>query len=132
MIKRSKAHSPRRARDYKPSQKLINYLKNDYPDQLPVAYLTAISKKYNKLRVLNAEDKFVQRFVTQKGFVNTSKISEYLKNVPQAHQRGTPLPEASVRRIYDDCANTQGMMTADCLVRMANEVGVNFSEKEAL
>lgn len=84
MIKRSKVGSspPRKKRDGKASEDLLNYLSTDYPEQLPIPYLTAITKKYNKDRVLREEDRFVQRFVTQKGFVNTSKIAEYLKTVP--------------------------------------------------
>lgn len=113
MIKRTRLASPpgRRTKELKPSDDLLTYLNTDYPEQLPVSYLTAITKKYNKERVLHEEDKFIQRFVTQKGFVSTNKISDYLKNVP-THQRGQPLPEESVRRIYSNCANAEGKLTA--------------------
>ena len=77
MIKKPKQASPPKAKDQplKPSEELLSYLKTGYPEQLPMAYITAITKKYNKQRVLHKEDKFVQRFVTQKGFVSTSKIA---------------------------------------------------------
>ena len=112
MIKRSRVASPgKKGRQVKPSEDLLNYLKTDYPEQLPANYLTAITKKYNKERVLREEDKFVQRFVTQKGFVSTNKIAEYLKALP-THTRGQALSEESVRRIYSECANPEGNMTA--------------------
>jgi hypothetical protein len=85
MIKRSKIASPGRRNKENPakaSDELMNYLTHDYPDQLPISYITAITKKYNKERVIRPDDKFIQRFVSQKGFVHTSKIAEYIKNVP--------------------------------------------------
>ena len=97
---------------------------------MPVAYVTAITKKYNKERVLHEEDKFIQRFVTQKGFVSTSKISDYLKAAP-TFKRGEPLSEESVKRIYNASAK-EGKITADCLVKMAQEVGVSLTDKEAV
>ena len=56
MIKRSKLSSPQRnskENPAKPSDELINYLTVDYPDQLPISYISAITKKYNKQRVLH-------------------------------------------------------------------------------
>ena len=97
---------------------------------MPIPYLTAITKKYNKERVLHEEDKFIQKFVTQKGFVSTSKIADYLKTAP-TFKKGQALPEESVKRIYNASAR-QGKLTADCLVKMATEVGVSLTDKEAI
>ena len=73
----------------------------------------------------------MQRFVTQKGFVSTSKIADYLKAVP-TRKRGEPLSEESIRRIFNASANAEGRLTADGLVKMAHEVGVQLSDKEAV
>jgi len=131
--KRSKLTSPRRTKEnpLKPSDELLSYLKTGYPEQLSMSYITAITKKYNKQRVLHQEDKFIQKFVTQKGFVNTGKIHEYLKNVP-TRKRGDPLTDEALKRLYTENVNKNGILTAECLLKMAEEVKVPLTEKEAL
>jgi Ca2+-binding EF-hand superfamily protein len=106
-------------------------MKTELPEKLPVPYLTAITKKYNKERALHEEDKFIQRFITQKGFVSTTKIADYLRAVP-SRKRGEPLPEESIRRIFTASATAEGKLTADGLLKMAEEVGVQLSDKEAV
>ena len=56
MIKRKNQSPPGRSRKdqpWKASDDLLTYLKNDYPEKMPIPYLTAITKKYNKERVLH-------------------------------------------------------------------------------
>ncbi len=82
MIKRSKAATPggRRVRDGsgRASDELLTFIKTGFDGQIPLTYLTAITKKYNKERCLHAEDKFVQRFVEGKNYVSASRLAEYL------------------------------------------------------
>jgi hypothetical protein len=51
--------------------------------------------------------------------VSTSKIAEYLKNVP-TRKRGGPLSDEAIKRLYTENANKSGILTADCLVKMAD------------
>lgn len=51
MIKRSKIAIPsKRGKDNsgKASDELINFIKTGFDDKIPLAYLTGITKKYNK------------------------------------------------------------------------------------
>jgi hypothetical protein len=51
MIKRSKVAAPsKRIRDNsgKATDELINFIKTGFDGQIPIAYLTGITKKYNK------------------------------------------------------------------------------------
>ena len=36
-----------------------------------------------------------------------------------------------MKRIYNESANSEGRMTAECLIRMAEEVGVQLTDREA-
>jgi hypothetical protein len=56
MIKRSKiTAAPRRYKDNsgKASDELINFIKTGFDGKIPLAYLTGITKKYNKERCLH-------------------------------------------------------------------------------
>ena len=132
MIKRKNPSPAHKSKDqaWKPSDDLLNYMKTQYPEKMPVPYLTGITKKYNKQRCLHEEDKFIQKFVTNKGFVSTSKIVDYLKVAP-TFKKGQALAEESVKRIFNASAR-DGKVTADCLAKMASEVGVSLSDKEAV
>ena len=59
--------------------------------------------------------------------MSTNKIVDYLKATP-SFKKGEPLSEDSVRRIYNASAR-DGKLTGDCLVKMAQEVGVSLTEK---
>jgi hypothetical protein len=133
MIKRSKQASPgRRVRDGsgRASDELLSFIKTGFDGKIPLTYLTAITKKYNKVHCLHEEDKFLQRFVEGKGFVSTTKLADYLQT-NMARVRGQPLSDDSVRRVYNNCANPEGKLTMDSIMRMGEQCGVSVSEKEA-
>jgi hypothetical protein len=95
MIKRSKAASPgRRSKDGsgRASDELLNFIKTGFDGKIPLAYLTGITKKYNKEHCLHAEDKFIQRFVEGKNYVSAGRLAEYLEtNMPRP--KGQPLTD---------------------------------------
>ena len=133
MIKRSKPASPgKRGKDNaaKASDELINFVKTGFEGQIPLAYLTGITKKYNKERCLHEEDKFIQRFVEGKKYVSSNKLVEYLQT-SMTRVKGQALSDESVRRVYNNCSNPEGKLTLECILRMADESGVAVSEKEA-
>lgn len=131
MIKRSKQATPaKRGRDGsgKPSDQLLNFLKNGFDGKIPLAYITGITKKYNKGRCLHEEDKFIQRFVEGKNYVSANRLVDYLQT-NMSRVRGQPLSDESVRRVYNNCSNPEGKMTIDQLMRMGDECGVVVTEK---
>lgn len=133
MIRRNRG-SPagRRARDAagRASEELSGWLSSSFVGKMPTAYLTGVSKKYGKGRCLHEEDRFVQRFVEEKGYVSTNKLVDYLRSAP-TYQKGQALPDEAVRRVYHNCSDSQGRLTCEYLIRMAEEVGVSLSDKEA-
>lgn len=107
MIKRSKIAAPsKRGKDNsgKATDELIDFIKTGFNGQIPISYLTGITKKYNKERCLHEEDKFIQRFVEGKNYVSSNKLIDYLKtNMSRA--KGEPLSDESVKRVYNNCSN---------------------------
>jgi hypothetical protein len=131
MIKR-KAASPKRGRNTSgvASDELLTFLKTGFGGKIPLAYITGITKKYNKERCLHEEDKFIQRFVEGKNYVSANKLADYLQtSMPRV--KGQPLTDESVRRVYNNCVNPEGKLTIDQIMRMGEECGVAVTEKEA-
>ena len=71
---------------------MLDFIKNSFADTIPVPYVTAVTKKYNKQHCLYADDKFLQRFIQSKGVVSTKKLTEYLKT-PMPHPKYAPLSD---------------------------------------
>jgi hypothetical protein len=66
MLKRSKDNSQSRAKRFnssKASDELLKYIKTSFDDNMPVPYLTAVSKKYARKNCIHEEDKFIQQFI---------------------------------------------------------------------
>ena len=136
MISRSKVNSVGGARrkpvdkSGKVSDEVLDFIKNSFNDSIPVPYVTAVTKKYNKQHALHADDKFLQRFVEGNGLVSTKKLMEYLKT-PMPHPKHAPLSDEAVKRVYRNWVNKDGQITYDSLMQMGEDSGVPVTEKEA-
>ncbi len=107
MIKRSKIAAPsKRGRNNsgKATDELINFIKTGFDGKIPIAYVTGITKKYNKERCLHEEDKFIQRFVEGKSYLSSNKLIDYLKT-DMSRVKGQPLSDESVKRVFNNCSN---------------------------
>ena len=69
---------------------------------MPVTFLTGLTKTYCK-KGLNANDSFVKRYSTGKN-IDGQKLTEYLGQ-KTTHQKGKPLSEEAIRRVYHNCCN---------------------------
>ena len=91
---------------------LVDFLKAQYPKKVPVAALTAISKYFAKGRPLQKDDKIIKRLAGNTSEIPTNSVIDLI-SAPGYHEKGKPLAEESVRRVYQNFANPEGKLTFD-------------------
>lgn len=57
---------------------LVDYLKQKYDRGIPVSAVTAAHKLYGRGKPLAKDDRFLKRFSTSRGEVDTGKLIDYL------------------------------------------------------
>ena len=112
---------------------LIDFLKKKYDNAIPVAVLTTTHKLYGRCpgsKILNKDDRFVQRFSDRKGVVNANKLIEYLSKF-EAPVKGKGLSEDALRRVYGNCSNQDNKLTFEYIMKMGEQCGVAIDQKMA-
>jgi len=78
---------------------LIEYINRKFGPKMPVAALTSAHKMFGRSKPLTKDDKFIARFSDQPGFINATKLVEYLGQ-NETHEKGKMLSDEAVKRVY--------------------------------
>lgn len=71
---------------------LVDFLKAQYPKNVPVSALTAVSKYYTKGKPLNKDDKIVKRLAGKDSTIPTASLIDLI-SAPNYHEKGKPLTD---------------------------------------
>lgn len=99
------------------SNGLIDYLKEKYPRQVPIAAITAATKLYGKGKALNKDDRIVRRLAGNASEIPTSSLIDLLTS-SEYHEKGKPLSEEGVRRVFQNYAGAEGKLTFTSVMKM--------------
>jgi len=105
---------------------LIDFIKAKYDRTIPVSFVTAAHKLYGKNKALNKEDRFITRFSDARGNIDTNKFVDYLGKA-EHHEKGKPLTEESLRRVYDNGSNHDGKLTFEYIMKMGEKCGISIN-----
>lgn len=86
-----------------PSAGLLSTLNKSFGDKIPVAAITAASKYYGKGRPLRKDDRTLKRLSNNGSDVSTAALNAFLAT--ETHEKGKPLSEEAVKRIFASFAN---------------------------
>jgi len=111
-----------------PSAGLTDFLNAKYHGKVPVAALTAATKLYGKNRPLKKDDKTVKRLSTNGSDIPAASLTEFLNT--ETHEKGKPLSEDAVKRIFQNFAN-DGKLSFGYLLKLGESTGVAITEKVA-
>lgn len=109
---------------------LLDFLKNKYPQRVPIAALTAATKVYGKGKALQKDDKIVRRLAGNASDIPTASLADLLSSA-EVHEKGKPLTDEGVRRVYQSFANSEGKLTFEYLMKMGESNGVTVTMKMA-
>jgi hypothetical protein len=86
-----------------PSAGLLSTLSSNYGDKIPVAAITAASKYYGKGRPLRKDDRTLKRLSNNGSDISAATLNAFLTT--ETHEKGKPLSEEAVKRIFASFAN---------------------------
>jgi hypothetical protein len=104
-----------------PSAGLSDFLKTNYNNKVPVAAITAATKLFGKNRPLKKEDKTIKRLSSNTSDIPASALTEFLS--AENYEKGKPLSEDAVKRIFQSCAN-EGKLSFEFLLKMGESTGI--------
>ena len=128
-----KTHSPNksnvRLRSRTASEELIRSINKTFSDKkIPIATLTALSKKYGH-RANKPDSQLFKRLGDGKS-VSAQKLTEYLAEATH-HEKGKQLSDEAIKRAHSAFCNPEGKMTFDFLMKRCEELGIQMSERVA-
>lgn len=109
---------------------LVDFLKEKYPKKVPIAAMTAVTKLYGRNKALNKDDRIVRRLAGNSSDIPTTALSDLLTSQEQ-HEKGKPLSDEAVRRVYQNFANQEGKLTFEYIMKMGESSGVTIPAKMA-
>jgi len=109
---------------------LVNFLNKEFPTRVPVSAITAATKYFGKGKRLQKEDKTIQRLAGKNTDIPTATLIDLLSS-QETHEKGKPLSDEGVKRVYQNFANAEGKLTFEYILKMAESSGVSISVKMA-
>ncbi len=109
---------------------LVDFLNSKFPKRIPIAAITAATKFYGRGKPLLKDDKLVKRLAGNGSDVETASLVTLLAG-QEYHEKGKPLSEEGVRRVYQTFANAEGKLTFEYIMKMGESTGVQVNEKMA-
>lgn len=89
---------------------LVDYLNAKFPKRIPIAAITAATKMLGRGRPLQKDDRVVKRLAGNAPDIATSALVDMLSS-SELHEKGKPLSDEGVRRVYQNFANPEGKLT---------------------
>ncbi len=109
---------------------LVDFLNTQFPKRIPIAAITAATKYYGKGKPLQKDDRIVKRLAGNASDLPTSALVDLLSS-PEQHEKGKPLSDDAVRRVYQSYAGPDGQLSFAFLMKMGESNGVTITEKMA-
>ena len=109
---------------------LVTFLNDKFPNKVPVAAITAASKYFARGKPLRKDDRIIRRLAGSDADISTSTLIDVLGS-QETHERGKPLSDEAVKRVYQSYANADGKLSFEYILKLAESNGVNISEKMA-
>jgi hypothetical protein len=123
-MRKSRARTSKsKSRERGASEELISFVNNKFSNKVPVSFLTGLTKTYCK-KGLDASHPFVKRYSNGK-FVDGKRLTDYLSQKTH-HEKGKPLSEEAVKRVYQNCCNPEGKLSFEYLMKAGESVGIHF------
>jgi hypothetical protein len=91
---------------------------------VPVAAITAPSKLYNRRKPLRKDDRIIRRLASSGPDISTATLIDLISS-QETHERGKPLSEEAVRRVYQSYANAEGKLFFEYILKLAESNGMN-------
>lgn len=109
---------------------LVTFLNDKFPKKVPVAAITAASKLFARGKPLRKDDRIIRRLAGSDADISTATLVDLLGS-QETHEKGKPLSDEAVRRVYQSYANAEGKLSFEYILKLAESNGVNISEKMA-
>lgn len=109
---------------------LTDFLNQQFPKKVPVAAITAATKYFGKGKPLKKDDRIVRRLAGSESEISTATLLDVL-NSQETHERGKPLSEEAVRRVYQSYANAEGKLSFEYILKLGEANGITITEKMA-